>query len=288
MGRQRSWTDDDLGAAVDGARSWEEVRRRLGLQGGGSTNAALRARAAEIGLDITHLPAPGTRPRRWTDDDLAKAVAAARSLHDVFRQLGLVVGGSSWQQIQAHILRLGLDTSHWTHGLLRPGERRPAPQSFGDNDLRQALAGARSFAEVLRHLGLDSTNGAAYRRVKRRIRELGLSTDHLSGQAWSRGSSLGRKPRLSLDELLVRGSTYRNGKFLKRRLVEAGVLEPRCAVCGLTEWRDQPAPLHLDHVNGDPTDNRRENLRLLCPNCHAQTDTYAGRNIGGGYSSATG
>ncbi|MEA3056309.1 MAG: hypothetical protein QOD30_1741 [Actinomycetota bacterium] len=54
----------------------------------------------------------------------------------------------------------------------------------------------------------------------------------------------------------------------------------RCQHCGRAQWRCRPIPLELDHVNGDPTDNRFENLRVLCPNCHALTDTYCGRNRG--------
>jgi hypothetical protein len=287
VARERSWTDDDLRTAIAASRSWTQVRDRLGLSGGGSVTAALRRRAEELGLDVAHLPAPGETPRRWSDADLVAAVAGARSLHGVFKQLGLSVGGNSWRRMQEHIVRLGLDTSHWTEGLVRPGTPRPAPRRFSDAELAGALDGARSLAEVIRRLGLEPTNGSSYRRVKRRIDDLGLSTAHLAGQAWSRGTSP-RRARLGFDELFVRGSTYRSGAYLKKRLLEAGLVARRCAVCGLERWRGERAPLHLDHVNGDPMDNRLENLRLLCPNCHAQTETYCGRNIGGGYSPGSG
>lgn len=82
-----------------------------------------------------------------------------------------------------------------------------------------------------------------------------------------------------MSEILVKDSTYRNSSHLKRRLITEGYLQARCGVCGLDEWMEQPIPLEVHHVNGDKRDNRIENLRLLCPNCHALTPTYRGKNI---------
>src|SRR5262249_39753460 len=82
---------------------------------------------------------------------------------------------------------------------------------------------------------------------------------------------------MPLEELLVVGRRT-NRSHLKQRLLGEGLKENRCEECGLTEWRGKPLSMALHHVNGDGSDNRLENLLLLCPNCHAQTPNYGGRN----------
>jgi 5-methylcytosine-specific restriction endonuclease McrA len=86
-------------------------------------------------------------------------------------------------------------------------------------------------------------------------------------------------PARSLEQVLTVGTPYSTSK-LKRRLLVAGLKEAECEVCNRTTWNGEPIPLELDHINGQRSDNRIENLRILCPNCHAQTPTYRGRNIG--------
>jgi DNA-binding transcriptional ArsR family regulator len=93
-----------------------------------------------------------------------------------------------------------------------------------------------------------------------------------------RGAIVSRPPAPPVTEYLVQG-TRRNRGNLKRRLIAAGLKEHSCELCGISDWRGSPLALALHHVNGDGGDNRLENLQLLCPNCHSQTENFAGRNV---------
>jgi 5-methylcytosine-specific restriction endonuclease McrA len=145
--------------------------------------------------------------------------------------------------------------------------------------LEPLVAQAFSIAEVLRLLGLKQAGGN-HSHISRRIRHYGLDTSHFRGSAHNRGQIAPRKHPL---EILVEKPLLapRTGAIrLRRALIEIGT-PAACAQCGLPgEWRSAPLTLEVDHINGRHNDNRPENLRLLCPNCHSQTETFCGRNHG--------
>jgi hypothetical protein len=165
-----------------------------------------------------------------------------------------------------------------------PIRRYPLPsvrknRRYSDDDIRSAVASSVSFAEVLRKLGLRDAGGN-YKSVHDHIKRLEIDISHLKGQSWSKGRSGGHQTARPFEEILVKDSDYTSTHALRKRLIAAGLLQSRCTSCNLTEWLTQPIPLELDHINGDRFDHRLENLRLLCPNCHALTATYRGKNKG--------
>jgi DNA-binding CsgD family transcriptional regulator/5-methylcytosine-specific restriction endonuclease McrA len=116
--------------------------------------------------------------------------------------------------------------------------------------------------------------------VRQCIKVFGFSSSSWF-DAGKRGAIVSRPSATPMSELLVAG-TYRGRYNVKARLIKEGLKKNRCERCGISEWRGAALTLALHHVNGQRNDNRLENLELLCPNCHSQTSTYAGRNGGRG------
>ena len=146
-----------------------------------------------------------------------------------------------------------------------------------NDDFVNAVKSSRSIREVLLKLDLKAAGGN-YKCFHERVKKLNLSTDHfIDPKDWNKGKIIGHKR--DLKEYLVCNNSFSiTSNSLRKRLISEGFKQHKCECCGIIEWNGKPAPLELDHINGNHYDNRLENLRILCPNCHAQTDTYRGKN----------
>lgn len=151
--------------------------------------------------------------------------------------------------------------------------------SWSDEQFKEAAKSSNSVAQVLRKLNLVAS-GANYKMVHITILRLRLDISHWTGKAHLKGKTHNWAHKIPLENILVRNSTYTSIGTLKKRLLKDCLLEYKCYICGIKDWLTKSLVLQLDHINGDSFDHRILNLRLLCPNCHSQTDNFTGRNIG--------
>lgn len=262
----RKYPDVAIAEAAASSSSLREVALKLGATPATGTLSHIRRRISAAGIDISHFPGMD-RPELdlpFTSEELRTAAAAAASVRGVARALGVPDDSRSRATLSRMLAIQRIDIGHFSY------RRAPIPE----DRLRCLVRSSTSYADVMRGLGMD-VNDTNHRRVRRAASRLDLDTSHFKRRAWGRPE----RPALSSTAhrvlvVLPDQAGRTNRAQLHRAMTEIGV-PYTCTGCGNAgEWLGRPITLQIDHVNGDWRDNRRENLRYLCPNCHALTETW--------------
>lgn len=136
-------------------------------------------------------------------------------------------------------------------------------RTYTDQDIIKYSSEVKSMGALLKKLGLKPAGGT-YSHMRKKLQQLNLKCDHWTGQAWSK------------DKRLKNWDNYGKNASIKKHLrKERG---DACEICGIEDWLGNAISIELHHIDGDNTNNSKENLQLLCPNCHSQTDNFRGRN----------
>ncbi|MEU6460924.1 HNH endonuclease signature motif containing protein [Streptomyces sp. NPDC046976] len=207
---------------------------------------------------------------RYTRERLAEAAEQCTSLDEVMAFFGTRPYAGAHRHLARRFAHFGIDIAHFDHrSTLTEGKALPAA-----GELRAAVAESVSIAGTLRRLQRPDT-GAQRALLRRWIAKAGISTAHFLGQAHQRGKTGTVSVKPPEDTLVEHGGRRRMPTRLLRRALREVDVPERCAECGTgSEWLGHPMTLEVDHINGDRGDDRRDNLRLLCPNCHATTSTW--------------
>ena len=202
--------------------------------------------------------------QNYTKEEFIDAYNSSTTKTELLLKLGL--SPESTKVIYNRCEEYGLDISKL---------RTHINYKISDEEFTEIVKKSTSKRQALIELGVVP-KGGNYAVFDKRVEKLNLDISHFTGQGWNKGQTIG--PKRPIEDYLSNKYSITSNK-LRRRLIHEEYFEQKCYKCGNTEWNGEPIPLELEHINGNHQDNSLENLTILCPNCHAQTDTYRGKNI---------
>ena len=207
------------------------------------------------------------RVHQVNDETFIKIVSESDNTHEALIKMGLNGFGAAYKIFNERCRKLNLNLSHFT-------SNKKLRKQLIDSDVANAVKSNISRMSALEMLGLRPDTNSNVRFINSRISMLNLDTSHWLGQGHLKGKTHNWSDKIPMSDILVKDSSYQNSHALKSRLLKEGLLVYECYNCKLKDWLEKPISLQLEHKNGDHSDNRIENLCLLCPNCHSQTPTF--------------
>lgn len=205
--------------------------------------------------------------RDVSDKEFLKAVGNSTTIQGLLQALGCKDHARNRDEAKRRIKETGEPALH-----ILTRKRSAIWTDKNDKEFVELVKSVNSVADILKIYGY-SGRGRNYDAVNQRIKILKIDTSHFGF------TTIKNQKTVPLDDIIVKNlhPNYKSSP-LRRRLIAAGIKKNKCEICGIEEWNNSPLQCHLDHVDGNPENNLLTNLRILCPNCHSQTETFAGRN----------
>lgn len=202
---------------------------------------------------------------RWSKENLEKCIIGSKTYKDIIEKLGLKLGASSYNSLRSYLNKYDLvfvkdyTKDKWT-----------------ENNLSELIINSFNHTDVLIKMNLIP-HGMNFRTLNKYIKKYKIDISHF--ESYYKNEQKGYVKKAELCDILVENSKFDRGT-LKRRLYESELKQRICELCGQNEnWHGKKMSLIIDHINGINDDNRIENLQIICPNCNATLNTFAGRNI---------
>jgi hypothetical protein len=203
------------------------------------------------------------------DDTFIESIKSSKNTHEALKKMGLSDRGGAYKVFNDRCKKLQIDLSHFTVD-------KNLRKTISDEEIIKSCKENISRMSTLKTLGFNPTTGVNITWIDNHIKQLKISTEHWLGKAHLKEKIHNWSPSKTFEEVFTDTGFHYSHREMKKRLLKSNVLEYKCygENCGINSWNGKKLSLHLEHINGNSTDNRVENLTLLCPNCHSLTPTF--------------